>query len=275
MATISESYESRPFRFGTQTGRELVYNIFGTEDDLAVEILLRSTAPSSYQGLRFRDAEVEPIGAGVWRGRVRYEGNSSTNEFAFDTSGGSQQVTQSIGTVGRYAPAGMVAPDFQGAIGVSDDKVEGCEVVVPNYTFQETHHFTFADLAALRAYSLVLMRLTGAFNDDDFKGLAAGECLFLGASGSGGDLSDFAITFRFQGSPNAFGLEIGGDVEPYGGPYGGAAITGIDKLGHDYLWVRYAEFQDGSASALVKRPVACYVERVYYPADFSQLGIGT
>jgi hypothetical protein len=50
-------------------------------------------------------------------------------------------------------------------------------------------------------------------------------------------------------------------------------ITGIDKKGWEYLWVRYQDAED--ADVLVKQPAAVYVEQVYPYGDFSLLGIGT
>ena len=52
-------------------------------------------------------------------------------------------------------------------------------------------------------------------------------------------------------------------------------ITGIDKKGWQYLWVRYADAEDSVAKAIVKKPVAVYIEKVYEEGDFSGLGIGT
>ena len=63
-------------------------------------------------------------------------------------------------------------------------------------------------------------------------------------------------------------------------------ITGISKLGWEYTWARYADSEDaaaksptlqsyGDGAAIVKKPVAVYVERVYEYGDFSLLGIGT
>ena len=52
-------------------------------------------------------------------------------------------------------------------------------------------------------------------------------------------------------------------------------ITGIAKKGREYLWVRYEDTEDDTAKALVKRPVAVYVERVYDEGNFADLGIGT
>ena len=54
----------------------------------------------------------------------------------------------------------------------------------------------------------------------------------------------------------------------------GVDITGINKWGWEYLWVRYADAEDATAKALVKRPVAVYVEKVYDVGDFGLLGIG-
>ena len=50
-------------------------------------------------------------------------------------------------------------------------------------------------------------------------------------------------------------------------------ITGIDKKGWEYLWVRYADAED--QNVLVKRPIAAYVEQVYESGNFALLGIGT
>ena len=47
------------------------------------------------------------------------------------------------------------------------------------------------------------------------------------------------------------------------------------RAGWDYMWVRYADAEDAVAKAIVKVPIAVYVEQVYYADDFSDLGIGT
>ena len=86
--------------------------------------------------------------------------------------------------------------------------------------------------------------------------------MFLGASGAKRGFEDWEITFRFAASPNVAGLSLGN-------------ISGINKEGWQYLWVRFADDEDGSSSTLIKKPVAAYVERVYEYGDFSGLGIGT
>ena len=93
--------------------------------------------------------------------------------------------------------------------------------------------------------------------------MAAGECLFLGASGSQRGIGeDWELSFRFAGSPNASNLSVG-------------PITGITKLGWEYMWIRYEDVEDFDAAQLVKRPTSVHIEQVYEYADFSWLGIGT
>ena len=110
------------------------------------------------------------------------------------------------------------------------------------------------------AYKATLFGLTGRVNNAGFKGFAAGEVLFLGASGSQRGEEDWEITYRFAASPNVAGLTIGD-------------ITGINKKGWEYIWVRYADAED--EKVLVKQPIAVYVEKVYDEGNFAGLGIGT
>jgi hypothetical protein len=259
-ATISENYLSRPFTLGRHTsGRELIYDVTGTEDEEEVYTLLNGVVPTVYLGRIIDSVDAAPLGGGVWKASAKYVNFDEDAEYTFDTGGGTQKITQSLATVNAYAPPGRTAPNFAGAIGVSEDRVEGVDVVSPAFQFTETHSFDDATVDGTFRRNLFL--LTGRWNEDDFKGLLAGECLFLGANGRKRGDERWSITFRFAGSPNISGATIG-------------TITGVDKLGWDYLWVRYADFEDSLAFALVKRPVAAYVERVSEPGDFSLLGIG-
>ena len=142
-----------------------------------------------------------------------------------------------------------------------DYSVEGVDITVPVFQFSETHYFTNDEVTP--AYKGTLFSLTGKVNAGAFKGFQAGEVLFLGASGArrGTDPDDdWEITFRFAASPNASGISVGD-------------ISGISKRGWEYLWVRYADQEDTGSHAIVKRPVAAYVERVYDEGSFAGLGI--
>jgi len=261
-ATITERFDSRRLTASSSSTAERLYTVMGTEDESEALALLQATRPTTYLGLIHQSDEIEHIGGGVWEATVQYGvyeppevGQSS---FAFDTGGGTTHVTQSRQTLGSYAPSGFTAPNFQGAIGVTLDSVEGTDITVPVYNFSETHNFNNAYVTG--SYKLALFGLTGKINGGGFKGFAAGEVLFLGASGSKRGNDNWEISYKFAASPNVTGLSIG-------------PISGITKRGWDYLWVRYADAVD--ENVLIKQPIAAYVERVYLDGDFSSLGIGT
>ena len=286
--TVEEKYDSRQSTTGDNAQVTLTYIASGSDDDLAIKSAVENFAPETYDGLPMQSVQIEPISEEYWDASVRYADSSSpsstsggtpdpgSNEYtySFDTMGGTQHITQSLDTVSSYADSSIPsAPDFHGAIGVSNTngnaEVQGVDVTVPIYNFSETHYLTVEQVTP--EYKGTLFQLTGKVNNATFRGLAAGECLFLGASGtlhgteftdgtSGG--GDWEITYRFAASPNKTGITIG-------------SISGIAKKGWEYLWVRYADVEDMNAMAMVKRPVAAYVEQVYESADFSLLDIGS
>ncbi len=269
MPTLTEKIDSREWTTGEKPTVTMHYTLDGTSSDLTAKALLLSSTAENYDGLVRDDCTLDPIfvdtvtGQGKWDCTVRYVASEDIppevgeSSFSFDTGGGMQHITQSIQTIGSYAPPGKTAPDFQGAVGATHDNVEGVDITVPIYNFSETHY-----IANENVNKGAYFALTGKTNDATFKGLAAGECLFLGASGSKRGEDDWEITFRFAASPNRTGLTVGD-------------ITSIDKKGWEYMWVRYADAEDTTAKAIVKKPVAVYVEKVYEDGGFSTLGIGT
>jgi|YNPBryantNP2012_1023418.scaffolds.fasta_scaffold00064_8 hypothetical protein len=261
---VKEKWNSRQSTTGDNPSVDLIFVARGTDDDIAAKTAILAIAPVYYDGLVRQSLSIERIAEDVWEGTVRYGprqppqmGDSS---YQFETGGGTQHITHSIQTVGRYAPPGKTAPDFQGAIGVTHDNVEGVDITVPVYNFSETHYIAVE--LVTNSYKATLFYLTGKVNNAPFRGFATGEVLFLGASGSQRGQEDWEITFKFAASPNVQNMTIGD-------------ITGINKKGWEYLWVRYADDVDANANALIKKPIAAYVEQVYQYADFSLLGIGT
>lgn len=178
------------------------------------------------------------------------------SEWSFDTTGGTTHITTSLGTT-KY---GTNAPDCKGAIGVVDaDTVEGCDIIIPQFRWTEKKVFTTAQMTL--AFAKTISELTGTTNNAEFRGWAAGEVLFLGASGSKRGGGNWDVSFTFAMEKNKTGLTIGD-------------ITGIDKKGHQYLWVRFAAKKDATNYAMVRQPIAVYVEDVYEESDFDDLNIG-
>ncbi len=261
-AVIEELFSGRTETMAEKSSAEISFVVRDAADEDEVKAVATVGTPSSYAGLPRKSIEVaERINERTWKVVVRYETpepGSAGDEpvFSFDTGGGTQHITQSISTSGRY---GANAPDFRGAIGVTADAVEGVDITVPVYAFSETHYL--ADSVVTNPYKGVLFMLTGRVNQAAFRGFQPGECLFLGASGSKRGTEHWEISFKFASSPNRAGITVGG-------------IGGISKKGWEYMWVRYADAEDAAAKTLIKKPVAIYVEKVYEDGDFSLLGIG-
>lgn len=271
--TCTEKPNSR--RVTDSQSAELYYIVSGTADEVEALTALNAGSPTSFQGLLRRPVEVEPVHIDennpdncIWDGTATYvlfdyqPPDTGSFSFSFNVSGGTQHITQSIKTVHAYAEDGT-PPDFKGAIGVTKDGVEGTDIIAPTFEFSETHVLPSSQIDY--NYVRVLALLRGRVNDRSFKGLAAGECLFLNASGSKrgtGNGADWEMTYNFAGSQNRKGLTIG-------------AMTGIEKRGWEYLWVYYREYEDDASHRIIQRPFYAYVEQVYEYGNFGLLGIGT
>lgn len=261
---VHEKHESRRIVVhALAPSAELVYLVSGTNNDAEVIAHVAAASPVLYQvDTLFLPREsivpsVVPKSHELWEVAVRYAPVQITGDsvYSFDTRGGTQHIQASLSTT-RYPSD---APDFRGLIGVSNGQdVDGVDVVIPQAQFSETH--VVPNDTVTEAYKGVVIALTGKVNSNPFRGMRAGECLFLGAVGTRRGLGDWEIAYYFAASENANNLSVGG-------------ITGIAKKGWEYLWVLYDWFEDESAKRLVRRPVGVYVEKVYRDADFSSLGI--
>lgn len=262
---IWERADSREVTVSPQGTATLRYGVMETEDETLVSALVEASISTYYYGLIFQSYKLKTEGGGIWDVEVQYgkrapleAGDLNSFGWSFDTTGGQQKITQSKETIDSVAATGT-APDYQGAIGVSGDSVEGCEITVPALQLSLTYRIPSAQMTF--GYLQLLYQLTGTTNAFPWKGFAAGELLFLGASGQQRGVDDPDLTFKFSGAANKIDIEIGDIVVPF-------------KRGWEYVWIRYDDAVDGTAKKLVQRPSAVYVERVYDEVDFSLLGIG-
>lgn len=299
----SSSRSATIYRLGRKDAstRSRVFHVIGTsnEDTLhaACNVAISTTYPSwTYPGqplvrLRAESYSVEYQGDTAWKVTINYEkvgADDSTQTAplkrarAFDTSGGSQHITNarqtknSAGTVTDdgervYGPAGENdGTTAKGAIAVDDRGVNGVDIIVPALQWSESYDVPSSYVTS--AYIRNLAKITGSTNDAAFRGFAAGEVLFTGASGSH-EWDDqrgngpWSLSFKFVASPNAGSgatvpaLKVGD-------------IDGIVKGGHEYLWVKYSVVEDAAKNQMTRQPLAVYVNTVYPSTDFSLLGIG-
>lgn len=262
------------------------YKVFGTADDTVLHADINAQISSGGYGWQYpgvADAQlwveqysVAYLGDNAWQVTINYEkagAEPSTSDplkraRSFDTTGGTQHITQacSVGSGGtldfekRYPSS---ATNMSGAIGVDSNGVNGVDIVVPQLQWQESYDVPNAYVTA--TYVRGVAGITGTTNNASFRGFEAGEVLFLGCSGSQ-EWDDqkgkgpWSLSYRFVASKNVTGQTIG-------------SISGVEKKGHEYLWVRYEDAVSGSS--LIKQPKAVYVSKVYKDSDFSALGLGT
>jgi hypothetical protein len=263
------------------------YKVFGTANDVEVHNAVNqqiSTLGYGWQYPGVSDARlwaesysIAFLGDNAWQVTINYEktgAEPSTSDplkrsRSFDTTGGTQHITQAESEVGY--PSGFGGANYQFmAIGVDANGVNGVDIIVPQLQWQEQYDVPNAYVTS--NYIKSLASLTGTTNNASFRTFAAGEVLFVGCSGSQ-EWDDqkgrgpWSLSYRFIASPNA-GTGQTLPARSVGD------ITGIQKKGHEYLWVRYEDSVSGSSNALLKKPKAVYVNKVYRETSFSLLGIG-
>ena len=231
---------------------------------LAIYAASAATITNALAGTLYRQSiELERIkGCDTWQGTVNY-GTVEPKQysFEFETGGDKTKVIKPIARVSTYSrPTGSPAPACDGIIGLKKQgrstTVEGVEIVTPVFNFG----YTFKPTVVSDAYIQALYLLTGKVNTAAWKGFGRCEVLFMGASGKqSGD--EWEISLKFSASPSTTGITVGD-------------ITGISKLGWEYLWVLTQEHEDVTAFCLTEEPIGVYVDQVYEYGSFASLGIG-
>lgn len=150
------------------------------------------------------------------------------------------------------------AQNFKQAIGVTRDRIEGCDIFAPKLEFQIDVQRSNVTLD----YLLTLFAQTGKVNyAAPFWNFPVGTVLYLGASGkfSFGDRWNLSHKFAYSPNETDFYVSFPDILIP-------------EKKGWDHLWVRYAD--SDLADGVLPLPSAAYVEVVYETGDFDALEIG-
>ncbi len=260
----------------------------GSNDDAAIYAAVYLVSPATYAvagaggrtyRLRRKEISLDSVGAGVWTAEATYGIQLSTAdtgsddpqdtddatpagpELSFDTTGGTEHVTQSLATISSVGPvSGPAAPNYSQAINVTRDSVGGVDRVAPKFEFT----LTVPKVGLSRSYVRDLARNTGKTNSATWNGYAAGEVLFLGATGSAKPADGFVITYKFAVQENRTNVIIRPADD---GISGHAGEIKVDKKGWEYVWCAYKDTT--SNNLLVQIPVAAYVEQIYRSFNFT------
>lgn len=215
---------------GADTALEFIAS--GSTNDALIYPAVIALSPKTYTvlgptgfpvRLRRKDVTLDPLGADYWKAAVAYGFQAGTAddlsdepdfddtahlgpEWNFETTGGTQHITQSLETISRTAIAGGTAPDYKGAIGVTRDSVAGTDIVAPKLEFSCTLQKAFINLPYLRG----LARCTGKTNAAKWYGFEIGEVLYLGATGSAKPGERFSVTHRFAAGENLSNIVVSG-----------------------------------------------------------------
>jgi hypothetical protein len=236
-------------------------------DEAAAAVILAPLLPAVYNFSDGRKAilqsvEIADITEQWWSFRVLYarlqRREKDATEYEFDIGLTDVNITHAAATT-AYTGPGRVAPNFQRGINIdADGTVQGISAGQPTASFTIKKYW---DIAAITpAYRKALYFIVGRYNNKVFSGLDPGECRLMGATGRATDQL-WPITYRFDVIPNS--VETVGD------------ITGIQKLGHQYLDIlRYTIF-DPASEKKIEVPHSVYVHDLPNsgPADFDILGL--
>jgi hypothetical protein len=291
---ITEDPKSRSLEYGAQNGGQtLSFNVVATAGETETDIWLFALLNSSpyFNGFIRNNVKVDPQGGTLFGVTITYgttgvgggdqplggegnDGGSPTNPsspasdstpltsgYSFSISCPRIHYTQSRQTISSTKRGGGVAPDWKGAIGIDTssgvNKIQGADWP-PDAAFSFSR--TFARATVTQGYLETLALLAGRPNNAEFYGFDEGEVILLQADGQFTQGEGWSITMKFGVSLNDTDIVICD------------GLTVPEKLGWNYLWVLYADVQDGND--VRTWPEAAYVEEILRPVDFSLLEIG-
>jgi hypothetical protein len=242
------------------------YQVHGTTDRATAYALAAAGSPTTQGGLIRQNVHIEQEGNDIWKADVQYgiaeQGEAGDVSWSFDIGSEGFHITNGLEHVASFVASGT-APDHKGAIGVRQDgsgtTVEGVDIKLPVFTWEETYYAPYSTVASY-GFIQTLEATVARINDAAWRIWAKGELLLLGVSGAKRGEEPVGLTYRFAVSRTKTSMTIGD-------------ITGVDKEGHNYLWIEYEQKDDAAADKLTSRPLAVHVERVYDYADFTALGL--
>ena len=243
------------------------------EDDAAAQLAFDAGLPGFYLGSPQLDYRATHMGNGVYLAEVHYglapPLSIGETVWEIDNSAGREKIYQSKSTVRRQrAHTGDPLIDFGGAIGVTDEGVEGVEIFVGGGKMTAKRRYIQGDFASNYVEQVEqLLCNPPRTNDAEFSFIwqgqtytfAAGELLMVGIHGSTVDLQRVEVDHEFMISRNRTDI-----------PLQGFDAT-VSKNGHEAYWISFQKTV--SNGRMSKRPIQYNAEQVYDAGDFSILQI--
>ena len=266
MAAILEKVDSPNITYaGTEASSATrTYQITGVIDELVALSMAGAYSPAVYVNLVRHSVNVSNVTNGIWDVTVQYKtlirAPVEIGEFRYSarTTGGTRKITRAlVQSSYRVEGSGDTIPNFRNMIGVSDQGVEGADIISPAFEWQEER--TFAMNSVTAAYEENLAGMTGSVNALPFRGKAIGRVLFLGADMSRRTSEHWHMVFNFRLGVNLAGVAIG-------------QFAGVFKNAHDYAWTYDVPVTSGTT--VIRNPRYFNVAQVYPFYDFALLGIG-
>ena len=264
---FEEYPDSRSATSNPQT-RTLHYWLDGIHDDAAARAYVTAATPLLFDGYYRQNINMDPKGNGFWEIDVPYGAidqctDIGTVSISYETSGGSAHMTLAKQHIASYGPTESdTPPDHGGALNVTEQGVQGVDVVTAEFSWTET--WTLPIAYASFPVAMINKACTGKINAYTFRGFGPKQVRLDGVTmtASTKDPTQATGVYKFVQSDDST------DAVPL-------FRSGIVKAGWDFLWAEYAKQEDDAAKALVQKAIAVHIDRVYDLADFSILGIGT
>lgn len=266
--SMEEGFLSRDGEKAQESTYQKIYLTFGETNEQTAYDYVVANGDLTYNGIPLYSVAREQISNDIYRFTFGYkldfrQVSPGETKLTFTTRGGTAHITNSLGYV-SYARPGKTPTDYKGAIGVEFDnngnkaRIRGLDVVVGVSEFTLTTQFYSSSVTDFMRDCWE--RLTGRVNNSPYGGRPAGSLLFKGVQGgtAGQDRDEYAFEFAY--SPNQTGLTVG-------------EITGIDKLGWQYLDIIYEQNGRDADSFQILRPKQVTVHDIFPYDNFYDLFI--
>jgi hypothetical protein len=250
--------------FGYQEARTALLNqtpmaIGSSEGD---DPLFRSQVSIDFEDAYYAKASVEyaPINPNIT------PGEPNRDYYSFGVTAEATNIKYGYETVSQHVSSGDPVT-FGGAINVDDrGDAQGVDVATPRLQWTITRYFALDVITP--EWIKNAAGIVGTINNSTFRTFASGELMLISLTGAPNwQDKQWEINYAFDASPNIEDMTIG---------HGGYVISGVNKRGFDYLWIKSQNIEiekAGGEKVLIPVALQANVERVYQYRDFSELGI--